>query len=86
MAIEAELKNRKGRPSKNNPQNFAELKGKDTREIAAEKAGYKNHTTYEQAKKVVQSGVPELVNKMDSGDVSISAASTIAGLDDFCTN
>ena len=61
-----------------NPQNIAGLKGVETREIAARKAGFGNRTTYEQAKQVVSDGASELVEAMDSGDVSISAAAVIA--------
>ena len=61
-----------------NPQYIAELKGVETREIAAKKAGFGNRTTYEQAKKVVDQGAPDLVEAMDSGEVSISAAAVIA--------
>lgn len=53
--------------------------GAETRDIAAKKAGFGNRTTYEQAKKVVDEGSPDLVAAMDTGDVSISAASVIAG-------
>lgn len=59
-------------------QNFGELKGKRSYDIAAEKAGFGNGETYRQAKNVVDNGVPELVKKMDDGDVSIFAASTAA--------
>lgn len=58
--------------------NFDELKGKRSDEIAAEKAGFGSKDTYRQAKNVVDNGVPELVKKMDDGDVSIFAASTAA--------
>lgn len=44
-----------------NPQNFVECKGKETAEIAAEKAGFGNKETYRQAKKVVDIATPELV-------------------------
>jgi len=52
--------------------------GKKTREAAAEKAGFGNDTTYRQAAKVVQNGTPKLVQAMDDGKVSISAASILA--------
>lgn len=74
-AMRKEMGNRQGR---DNPQNFAEYKGRETREIVAEKAGFGNAETYRQARNVVQRGVPELVEAMDRGDVSISAAATIA--------
>lgn len=60
-------------------QNFAQVTpGIETREIAAKRAGFGNRTTYEQARKVVEKGTPELVAAMDSGEVSISAAAVIA--------
>jgi hypothetical protein len=40
----------------------------------AERAGFGNARTYEQAKQVVEHGAPELVEKVDSGAASISAA------------
>jgi ParB family chromosome partitioning protein len=79
-ALEAELGDRQGkRTDMELPQNIAEVEpGLETREIAAKKAGFGNRTTYEQAKRVVEQGVPELVEAMDAGEVSISAASVIA--------
>lgn len=59
--------------------NLAEVEpGTETREVAARKAGFGNAKTYEQAKRVVDKGAPELVAAMDSGEVSISAAAVIA--------
>lgn len=55
--------------------------GKKTREVAAEKAGFGNDKTYRQAAKVVQNGTPNLVQAMDDGRVSISAASILADAD-----
>jgi ParB-like chromosome segregation protein Spo0J len=49
-----------------------------TIDIAAEKAGFGSAETYERAKSVVDSGTPELVRAMDSGQISIHAASVIA--------
>ena len=50
------------------PQNFAELSGRESREIAAEKAGFGNPETYRQAKAVVEKAEPELVEAMDKGE------------------
>ncbi|MBF0098766.1 MAG: ParB N-terminal domain-containing protein [Magnetococcales bacterium] len=62
-------------------ENFPESKpGQQTRDIVAGKAGFGNAKTYQQAKSVVSQGTPELVEAMDRGDVSISAAATIAKL------
>jgi len=56
-------------------QNFAELpKGKTTREIAAEKAGFGNPETYRQAKHVVDHAPQEITDQMDQGDLSINKA------------
>ena len=52
--------------------------GKRTREIAAEKAGFGNDKTYRQAAKVVHDGTLKLIQAMDDGKVSISAASILA--------
>lgn len=64
-AIEAELKatERRGRPKadngqaglleQENVQNFAQLDGQKSRQIAAEKSGFGNAETYRQAKAVV---------------------------------
>ena len=58
--------------------------GQKTREVAAEKAGFRNDKTFRQAAKVVQNGTTSLVQAMDEGRVSISAASILAdaGLDE----
>jgi DNA modification methylase len=55
--------------------------GKRTRETAANKAGFGNDKTYRQAAKVVQNGTARLIQAMDSGRVSISAASILADAD-----
>ena len=60
------------------PQNFAgredKVSGKETRSIACGVAGFRNHETYRQAKIVVAKGAPDLVEKVDSGKVSVNAA------------
>lgn len=79
--LEVYLGERRGNPNLI-VQNFAQLeedlKGKKTRDVAAEKAGFGNHTSYEQAKQVVELATPELVEAMDSEKISISAAASIA--------
>jgi N6-adenosine-specific RNA methylase IME4/ParB-like chromosome segregation protein Spo0J len=91
-AVEQELKaqgERRGRPKQENenqgelveseiPQKFAELAGKETREIAADKAGFGNAETYRQAKAVVATAAPELVAAMDREEVAISTAAKLA--------
>lgn len=81
-AREESLGNRVGRPSKNEDEivpNSAQLKGAKTRDLAAAEAGFKR-TSYSDASKVVDSGADELIEAMDSGNVSISAAAAVATL------
>jgi len=79
-AIEAVLGNRQGqRTDRVPPRNCAEVApGQETREVAAQKAGFRSKDTYERAKTAVDAGTPELIDAMDSGAVSITAASVIA--------
>ncbi len=79
-ALEVELGDRQGqRTDRELPENIPEVEpGVETREFAAKKAGFGNFKTYEQAKRVVDQGTPELVEAMDAGEISISAASVIA--------
>lgn len=62
------------------PQNLGEVRGRETAAIAAKKAGFGNPETYRQAKSVVVAAVPELVQAMDAGRVSISAAASAKDL------
>ena len=48
-ALEARLGERRGGT---NPQNFGELRGRESAEVAAEKAGFGNPETYRQAKEI----------------------------------
>jgi len=60
-------------------ENIPEVQaGARTAEIAARKAGFGNRKTYEQARKVVEKAVGEVLTQMDAGDLSISAAAVIA--------
>ncbi len=79
-AIETEIGKRQGqRTDKELPPDLAEVApGVETREAAARRAGFGGHSTYEQAKKVVEKAVDEVVAQMDAGDLSISAAAVIA--------
>jgi len=72
-AIEDQIPERRGGT---NPEKFPDWKGKETREIVAEKAGFGNAKTYEQARKVVAQGTPELVAAMDTKTVSISTSAS----------
>jgi ParB family chromosome partitioning protein len=51
-----------------------------TRDLAAAKAGLGSGKTLEAAQKVVERGVPELVEAMDAGKVSIHAAAELTSL------
>ncbi len=79
-ALEAEIGNRQGQRTDLEPvEDLPQVpSGTKTREIAAEKAGFGNARTYQQAKKVVETGAPELVAAMDAGEISIDAAAIIA--------
>jgi DNA modification methylase len=77
-AIERQIGNRRGQ----RVQKIAQVgPGQKTRDAAAERAGFGNHETYRQAAKVVESGTPRLIQAMDEGRVSISAASILADAD-----
>lgn len=78
-ALESELVGRNHRPIES-PENFPDLPKGDTRDLAAKAAGFGNGKTYEQAKTIVESGVPELVQAVDSGTVSVSAGAVVAKL------
>ena len=79
-ALEEEIGDRQGeRTDLEVPENFPELEpGMETREFAAERAGFGNYKTYAQAKRVVENGVDELIEQMDSEELSINAAYLIA--------
>jgi 16S rRNA G966 N2-methylase RsmD len=81
-AVEEELGERRGNPNFKSaiPENFPEFVGRETRELAAERAGFGNPKTYQQAKVVIESGAPELVDAVDKGEVSVSAAAEVATL------
>lgn len=80
-AIEGELGNRVGinQYSDEGVENFPHPEGK-TRDIAAKASGFGNGKTYEQAKQVVNEAAPELVQAMDEGKASVSAANTLLKL------
>lgn len=80
-AIEAELGNRKGlNQHSEGPENFPDAPKGDTRDLAAKAAGFGNGKTYEQAKKVTNEAAPELVQAMDEGRASVSAAASLLSL------
>lgn len=81
--IEQQIGNRRGqRTDKERVQKIAQVgPGQKTRDAAAKRAGFGNHETYRQAAKVVESGTPRLIQAMDEGRVSISAASILTDAD-----
>ena len=56
--------------------------GDEIRDIAAAKAGFVSKGSYRRAAIVVDKGIPELVEAMDSGAASVSAAAKVANLGD----
>jgi len=70
---------RGGDTTKSKAPKLAECKGKETRDIAAQKAGFK-HSTYANAKKVVDQGESELVDAMDAGKIKPSVAADLVEL------
>jgi hypothetical protein len=81
-AIERQVGNRRGQRTDQLREKIPEVApGKRTREAAAEKVGFGNDTTYRQAAKVVANGTARLVQAMDGGRVSISAAALLADTD-----
>lgn len=77
-AIEAELKGRLGvNQHSEGKENFPDPPQGQTRDLVAKATGFGNGKTYEQAKKVVQEAAPELVDAMDRGEASVSAAAAL---------
>jgi ParB family chromosome partitioning protein len=90
-AIEARIGERRGRPSVqdegstgngevivgNCPQIPASEK---TRDVSAKAAGFESTDDYRRAAKVVKKGTSALVEMMDEGEVSLSAAAAVADL------
>jgi len=82
QAIKAEIGSRKGqrtdlRLRDNCPQ---VERGERTGDFAAKRAGLSNRKTADRAERVIKGGVPKLVEAVDSGEISVSAAAEIAGL------
>lgn len=56
-------------------ENFPEQKAKgETREIVAQAVGYGSGRTYEEAKYVIANGEPDVIAKLDAGEISIYKA------------
>ena len=70
--IEKQMPERRGKR-----QNFDGLNGR-TDDIAAKRAGFGNRQTFRQAKKVIECGTAELIDALDKGILSISAAFVLA--------
>lgn len=79
-ALEAEIGDRQGRrPDSELVENFPQVEpGMKTRDIVAKASGFGNARTYEQAKRVVERAVDEVIAQMDSEQIAISAAALIA--------
>lgn len=75
QAIEAELGERRGQTSA-----IAELSGRLTEDIAAERAGFTSAEQAARAEAVVEHGTEALRDAMDDGSISISAAAEVATL------
>jgi ParB-like chromosome segregation protein Spo0J len=58
----------------------APASGEETREVVARAAGFDSAQAYRRASKVVEQGTPELVQAMDEGALSVSAAAAAADL------
>lgn len=80
--VEAEIGRRQGmRTDKELPANGPEVaKGKETREIAAKKAGFSSTTQYRRAQVVHDKGIQELKDAVDEGKIKIAQAENIARL------
>jgi N6-adenosine-specific RNA methylase IME4 len=78
--VEKLLGNRQGQRTNRLVQNFAQVKGKKTRELAAKKAGFGNAETYRQAKLIVTGGASELIAAVDANEISVYAGATLAHL------
>lgn len=77
-AIAERLRGRQGRPEKGgNISTINDDAGK-TRDIAASKAGLGSGKTLEAAQAVIANGIPELVQAMDDGKVTVHGAKDIA--------
>ena len=78
-AIEQQIGNRRGqRRTGNVGQKLQTLTPARRPVTPPQRAGFGNDETYRQAAKVVESGTPRLIQAMDEGRVSISAASILA--------
>jgi hypothetical protein len=89
-ALRQEMGNRQGqrtdladptRPDQRLPHDGAEVEpARETREAVARRAGFGSREEHRRARRVVERGVPDLVEAMDQGSVSIAAAAEVAAL------
>ncbi len=79
-AVRAQLGERRGRPAEKQDggPTLSDIPQGQNRDIAAQRAGFGSGKQLERAENVVRLGVPKLVEKMDKGEVSITAAAAIA--------
>ena len=75
--IKATMAERRG---KVNMDNCPGLKGQLTRDVVAQKSGFKNAKDMERSTAVVDKGVPAVVAAVDSGAVSVSVAAEVSKL------
>jgi len=80
VAIADAIKERLGVKQGQRPTSGQLPRSERPRDEAAKAAGFNSTDEYRRAKKVVEDGVPELVEAMDKGEVSPSAAATVAKL------
>ena len=80
QAIKDEIGERRGRPGKECSNEHQFKDGVKTSEIAAEKAGFPSEMTSRRAEAVVRKGIPEVVEAMDKGQISVTKAAEIAKL------
>lgn len=79
-AIEKEIGDRQGKRTDKLVAHGPQVDEGKTRELAAKKAGFSSTTQYRRAKKVVEDAEPEVVEAMDSGELSIRKAHDISKL------
>ena len=73
-----EFKKQQGKRTDKLPDSYPEVRGVETRSKIAKAAGFESDFSMRQAQQVVKRGAPEVIKAMDKGDLSISAAATIA--------
>jgi ParB family chromosome partitioning protein len=78
-AIEEEMVDRQGeRTDLELRDKCPEVDGKRTRDLVAEKSGFGSGKSYQRAKKAMKEAIPEIIEKMDKGDISINSAALVS--------